>query len=38
MDEEQLALVDECLENNLKVFTVPIITDWENQKEISKLA
>ncbi|MES2812663.1 MAG: nucleoside-diphosphate sugar epimerase/dehydratase [Bacteroidota bacterium] len=34
--EEQLAIVDECLEFNLKVYTVPLITDWENQKEISK--
>jgi FlaA1/EpsC-like NDP-sugar epimerase len=34
--EEQLAIVDECLEYNLKVYTVPLISDWENQKEISK--
>jgi len=34
--EEQLAIVDDCLEFNLKVYTVPLITDWENQKEISK--
>lgn len=34
--EEQLAIVDECLEYNLKVYTVPLITDWENQKEISQ--
>lgn len=34
--DEQLALVDECLENNLKIYTVPLISDWENQKEISK--
>lgn len=34
--EEQIAIVDECLEFNLKVYTVPLISDWENQKEISK--
>ncbi|MEO8515774.1 MAG: nucleoside-diphosphate sugar epimerase/dehydratase [Flavobacterium sp.] len=34
--DEQLALVDECLEHNLKIYTVPLISDWENQKEISK--
>lgn len=33
--EEQLAIVDECLEYNIKVYTVPLISDWENQKEIS---
>lgn len=34
--EEQLAIVDECLEANLKVYTVPLITNWENQDEISR--
>ncbi|MFM2394714.1 MAG: hypothetical protein RLZZ546_2696 [Bacteroidota bacterium] len=34
--EEQMSIVDECLEANLKVYTLPIITNWENQKEISK--
>lgn len=34
--EEQMAIVDDCLEFNMKVYTVPLITDWENQKEISK--
>lgn len=34
--EEQLAIVDECLEYNLKVYTVPLISNWENQKEISQ--
>lgn len=34
--EEQLAIIDQCLEFNFKVFTIPKITDWENQKEISK--
>jgi len=34
--EEQLALVDECLEYNYKVYTVPLISDWADSKEISK--
>lgn len=33
--DEQLAIVDDCLEYNLKVYTVPLITDWQNQQEIS---
>lgn len=33
--EETIALVEECLEYNLKVFTVPLITDWEDQNQIS---
>ncbi|MFV8354034.1 polysaccharide biosynthesis protein [Flavobacterium sp. XS2P14] len=34
--EEQLIIVDQCLEFNYNVFTVPLISDWENQKEISQ--
>ncbi len=34
--DEQLIIVDQCLEFNYKVYTVPLITDWENQKEISQ--
>ncbi|MGZ9675093.1 polysaccharide biosynthesis protein [Flavobacterium sp. GNP001] len=34
--EDQIAFVDQCLEYNLKVYTVPLISDWENQKEISQ--
>ncbi len=34
--EEQVQIVDQCLEYNYKVFTVPLITNWENQKEISQ--
>ena len=34
--EEKLALVDECLKNNVRVYTVPVITNWENGKSISK--
>lgn len=34
--EEEIQIVEECLEVGVKVFTVPLVTDWENQKEISK--
>ena len=34
--EEQIKIVDQCLEFNYKVFMVPPITNWENQKEISQ--
>jgi len=33
--EETISLVEECLEYNFKVFTVPLIADWEDQKQIS---
>jgi FlaA1/EpsC-like NDP-sugar epimerase len=33
--EEIIAIVEECLEFNLKVFTVPLITNWEDEKQIS---
>jgi len=33
--EETIALVEECLDYNFKVFTVPLITDWEDQQSIS---
>jgi FlaA1/EpsC-like NDP-sugar epimerase len=34
--EEQLTIVDQCLEFNYSVYTVPLISDWQNQKEISQ--
>lgn len=34
--KERLTIVDQCLEFNYKVYMVPLITDWENQKEISQ--
>jgi FlaA1/EpsC-like NDP-sugar epimerase len=34
--EDQLVIVDQCLEYNYRVYTVPLISDWENQKEISQ--
>ena len=33
--EETVAVVEECLEYNYKVFTVPLISDWEDQQQIS---
>jgi len=33
--EETIAIVEECIDYNFKVFTVPLITDWEDQKQIS---
>ena len=33
--EETIAIVEECLEFNFKVFTVPLIADWEDEKQIS---
>lgn len=33
--EETIALVEECLEYNIKVFSVPLITDWEDAAQIS---
>jgi FlaA1/EpsC-like NDP-sugar epimerase len=33
--EETVAIVEECLEYNFKVYTVPLITDWEDQQQIS---
>lgn len=34
--EERSQLVDECIDFNYKVFTIPLVTDWENVNEISK--
>ncbi len=34
--EERLVIVEQCLEFNYKVYIVPLITDWENKKEISQ--
>ncbi|MFT7351930.1 MAG: FlaA1/EpsC-like NDP-sugar epimerase [Flavobacterium sp.] len=33
--DEKLTIVDECLEYNLKVYTVPVISDWDDSNEIS---
>ncbi len=34
--EEKMGIVDSCLEFNYKIYTVPLISDWEDGKEISK--
>ena len=34
--EEKLMIVDDCLEFNYKVYSVPLITDWQDNNEISK--
>lgn len=34
--DDRSAIVDECIEYNFKVFTIPLVSDWEDQKEISK--
>jgi len=34
--EEQLVIIDQCMEYNYKVYTIPSVSDWENQKEISQ--
>lgn len=34
--EQQLIIVDQCLEYNFKVYNVPLISNWEDQKEISQ--
>ncbi len=34
--DQKLKIVEDCLESNYKVLTIPTITDWNNQKEISK--
>ncbi len=33
--EETVAIVEECLEYNFKVYTVPLIADWEDEQQIS---
>ena len=35
-NDERLAIVDQCLEYDYKVFTVPIVKNWDDGKEISK--
>ena len=34
--EARFIIVEQCLEHNFKVFTVPPLTDWSNGKEVSK--
>ena len=36
LSKEEIAdIVEECLEYNFKVFTVPLITNWEDERQIS---
>ncbi len=34
--EERLSIVEECIEYGFKVYTIPVVSDWDDQKEISK--
>jgi FlaA1/EpsC-like NDP-sugar epimerase len=34
--EEKIAIIDQCIEFNFKVYTIPAISDWEDKKEISQ--
>lgn len=34
--EEKSTLIEECIEYNIKVFTTPRISDWQDEKEIAK--
>ena len=34
--EDKISIIDDCLAHNIKVYTIPIIANWENEKEISK--
>lgn len=29
--EEKFALIENCLENNIKVFNAPLVSDWQNE-------
>jgi FlaA1/EpsC-like NDP-sugar epimerase len=33
---DKIIIVDRCLEYNIKVFTLPAISDWEDANEISR--
>ncbi len=35
-NEERLSIVEECIEYGFKVFTLPVVSDWDDKKEISK--
>jgi FlaA1/EpsC-like NDP-sugar epimerase len=34
--EERSEIVDQCINYNFKAFTIPLVADWEDEKEISK--
>ena len=35
-NEERLSIVEECIEYGFKVYTLPVVSDWDDKKEISK--
>ena len=35
-NEEKLKIVEDCLDHNYKILTLPTVSDWNDQKEISK--
>lgn len=34
--EKKIEIIDDCLQNNIKVYRVQLISDWANKNEISK--
>jgi FlaA1/EpsC-like NDP-sugar epimerase len=34
--EQKIIIVEECIEFGIKVYTLPKVTDWEDQKQISQ--
>ncbi|WP_408610593.1 polysaccharide biosynthesis protein [Flavobacterium fragile] len=34
--EKKIEIIDDCLQNNIKVYRVQLISDWGNKSEISK--
>lgn len=34
--EERLSIVEECIDFGFKIYTLPVVSDWDDQKEISK--
>lgn len=34
--EERLSIVEECMDYGFKIYTLPVVSDWEDQKEISR--
>lgn len=35
-NDEKVAIAEECIDYNFKVFILPVVSDWKDQKEISK--
>lgn len=33
--KERLSIVEECIKYGFKVYTIPVVADWDDQKEIS---